>query len=404
MLLPLLALLHADLSFTITLDAGKADRRDEIVRVPLVLPKSVRPSATLQRDGKDVPLALLRPGLLADKAPEGKEVREAWFVLDSLDAGKTLTLKLTVSVGKPGIHSRGLRWKEGEGTRTLVNARGDEETSVLRYEMPKLDESSPLARENSFKVFHQVFDDGKMITKGPGGKFTHHRGLFYGFMKASYDKHTVDIWHCKGQTHQAHRELLDESPTNPVVGRHRVAIDWNGVGGKTFASEERELSAVPLPGGTLIEFTSRLTPKDGDLKLDGDPQHAGFHFRASNEVAAKTEKETYFVRPSGVGEKGEETNWPANKKHVDLPWLGMSFVVAGQSYTVGYIDHPSNPKEARFSERAYGRFGSYFVTTVKKEEPLVVRYRVWVQKGEMKPEALAALAAAFVAPVKVTVK
>ncbi len=403
MLLPLLALLHADLSFTVTIDAGKLDRRNEAVRIPLVAPDGTNYTASLSAGGKDVPVALVGPGLLAGKPGAGKRLLEAWFVLDRLDAGKSLTLTLALSEAKaPPAADAGLRWTRESATATLVN--GPKATPVLRYEMPKLDETSAMTRENTFKVFHQVFDDGKMITKGPGGKFTHHRGLFYGFMKASYGKNTVDIWHCKGQTHQAHDRILDETPANPVIGRHLVAVGWNGVGGKTFATELRELAAVPLPGGTLIDFASRLTPKGEDVKLDGDPQHAGFHFRASNEVADRTTKETYFVRPDGVGKKGTEVNWPGNKKHADLPWLGMSFVVGDQRYTVGYLDHPDNPKEARYSERTYGRFGSYFVTTVKQDAPLVVRYRVWVQKGEMKPEELAALAKAFVDPVKVTAK
>ena len=82
----------------------------------------------------------------------------------------------------------------------------------------------------------------------------------------------------------------------------------------------------------------------------------------------------------------------------------MSFVLGGQRYTAAYLDRPTNPKEARFSERTYGRVGSYFVTTVTKEKPLVVVYRVWLQKGQMKPEEIAAKAAAFVEPAAVTVK
>jgi hypothetical protein len=97
------------------------------------------------------------------------------------------------------------------------------------------------------------------------------------------------------------------------MGRHRLKIDWNGKANKTFAVEERELTAFPLPGGTMIEFTSKLTPTGGDVTLDGDPQHAGFHFRASNEVSEKTKDKTIFIRPDGVGKPGTEENWPKNK-------------------------------------------------------------------------------------------
>src|SRR5262249_42261254 len=147
-----------------------------------------------------------------------------------------------------------------------------------------LDDSTPAKREETFKVFHHVYSpDGKrLVTKGVGGKYTHHRGLFYGFMKVRYDDELVDIWHCKGDTHQAHRKQTFH--TGPVVAVHRAWIDWNGKGKKTFAQEERELTVYNVPGGRLIEFASLLRPTDGPVRLDGDPQHAGFHFRADNEV------------------------------------------------------------------------------------------------------------------------
>ena len=45
---------------------------------------------------------------------------------------------------------------------------------------------------------------------------------------------------------------------------------------------------------------------------------------------------------------------------------------------------------------------SYFVTDVTPDKPLKVRYRVWVQPGEMTGEQCAALSKAFVDPPKVT--
>ncbi|MBY0230724.1 MAG: PmoA family protein [Gemmataceae bacterium] len=385
----------------LTVSAGKHDREDELVRVPVEVPAADHHSAALFADGKRFEVALLSA---EGEAPKGKERLLACFVLPKLAAGKTAELSLAIRRGKSAELPKGLlSWRENPepDSPTLLLAR--EKLPVLEFVRPTLDESTPAKREATFKPFHEAFLDGKKLTKGVGGLFTHHRGLFYGFMKASYGKHTVDIWHCKGKTHQAHRKVLDDSIANAVLGYHRVAIDWNVGEGKTFAKEERELTAIPLPGGLLIEFVSKLTPTGEDVKLDGDPQHAGFHFRAANEVD-KNKKETFFIRPSGVGEKGKEKNWPGDKKQVDLPWLGMSFVIGGERYTVGYIDHPSNPKPAMFSERTYGRIGSYFVTTVKKDKPLVVRYRVWLQKGEAKAEKLAALAKSFAEPAEVKVE
>jgi hypothetical protein len=184
-----------------------------------------------------------------------------------------------------------------------------------------------------------------------------------------------------------------------------VLIEWRGHKKEVFAKEERELTIYKVPGGTLVEFASLLRTTGGKVKLDGDPQHAGFHFRAAQEVAVN-KKQTYYLRPDGKGELGKERNWNPKTKEgpVNLPWNAMCFVLDGQRYTAAYLDKSTNPKEARYSERDYGRFGSYFVYELTKEKPLLIDYRIWLQKGEMKASQVAALAADFETPVEVKTK
>jgi hypothetical protein len=269
--------------------------------------------------------------------------------------------------------------------------------AVLRYVYAPLDESSKEARARTFKVFHHLFDPAgtRIVTNGPGGKFPHHRGLFYGFNKVSYGTKKADVWHCTGDAFQSHDGFVS-SEGNDKVARQKVKGGWHGPGKEVFAREEREVTVYDRPGGTLLDWSSTLTSAvDEPVKLDGDPQHAGFHFRADNEVDAKSAKETYYLRPDGKGKPGETRNWPAQKTHVNLPWDAMSFVLGGRRYTVLYLDHPRNPKEARFSERDYGRFGSYFEYTLTKEKPLTVRYRVWLQDGEMTGEQCESMSREF---------
>ena len=69
----------------------------------------------------------------------------------------------------------------------------------------------------------------------------------------------------------------------------------------------------------------------------------------------------------------------------------MSFVAGGKRYTAAYLDRPDNPKEARYSERTYGRFGSYFEYDLDEGKPLELSYRFWLQDGEMTVEQVEAL-------------
>jgi hypothetical protein len=306
----------------------------------------------------------------------------------------------------------GFAWQDGTDETTLTY----DGRPALQFIRPVYDDATPDTIQNTFKPYHHVFSpDGETrLTKGPGGLYPHHRALFFGFNKVTYDgDKQCDIWHCTNGTHQQfvkdiHREADDKH------AQQRVAIDWIGLKGDLFAHEERELSITrPAIGGVdgwMIDFSSHVASADGKpIHLDGDPQHAGFHFRADQEdiknTAAATqekEKQTYFIRTDGKGKIDEARNWDpksadsdVSKDCVNRPWDAMSFELHGKRYTVLYLDHPSNPKPARYSERAYGRFGSYFVTDVTESLPLNVKYRVWVQPGEMTQEQCEKLSAEF---------
>ncbi|MEX2169719.1 MAG: DUF6807 family protein [Pirellulales bacterium] len=309
---------------------------------------------------------------------------------------------LLVSAAHAAPEPQGFQWIDEPGEYRELR---DGDKPVLRYMYHAYDESSPEARERTYKPYHHVFspDGTTLLTKGPGGLFPHHRGLFYGFNKITYgDGRKCDTWHCPDHACQTHEEFLEEEAGDHSA-HHKVVVNWHGQEGEVFAREEREIAVERRDGGVLIDFRSHLEPVDVDsIHLDGDPQHAGFQFRAAQEVAAETAKQTYYLRTDGKGELGETRNWnhqnqedPINSECANRPWNAMSFVVDGKRYTALYMDHPSNPKPSRYSERDYGRFGSYFVADVTKDKPLDVQYRVWVQDGEMTVEDCEKLSTQF---------
>ncbi|MFO0912152.1 MAG: DUF6807 family protein [Pirellulales bacterium] len=354
--------------------------------------------------GARLPVQLTAPGLVSESRiaelpalTDGQVWREAHFLLDAAELQGRWTGKFTIAASGDGAKADepGFAWTEKADRWIELSDRG---RPVWRYMFEPLDESTPERRAETYKVYHHVYDPTgqRLVTKGPGGLYPHHRGLFYGFNKISYNGREADVWHCHHGEKQAHRTVV-ASEAGPILGRHLVNVGWYGQDGAPFAEELRELTAYHVDGGLLLEFASKLTPLVPEVKLAGDPQHAGFQFRASQEVPDKTAKLTYYVRPDGVGKPGEFRNWPENPDHVDLPWLALSFVLGDQRYTCCYLDSPQNPKPARYSERDYGRFGSYFEYTLTKEKPLLVNYRVWLQEGELQPQQVAARREAFVA-------
>ena len=308
---------------------------------------------------------------------------------------------------------RSMSWHHEPGKYAELRL-GDQ--PVLRYMLQPLDESTEQSRFETYKVFHHLFapSNGQLLTNGPTGEepysqevlYPHHRGLYYGFNKITYgDGQQADTWHCNHGESQQHVEILAEE-TGPDYGSHRLAINWQGQDGNVFAKELREVSAKVFPQYTQIDFVSTLeSAVDGDIHLDGDPQHAGVQFRAIDSVAKENASQTYYLRTDGKGAPGETRNWnhkdlddPMNSQCVDRPWNAQSFVVDGKRYTAIYLDNPANPKPARYSERDYGRFGSYFVHDLKPGRPLKVRYRIILLEGETTVEDCQEFSQQFVFP------
>jgi hypothetical protein len=409
--------LFADWTYEVT--GGKDDLQFALVSLPLpaktIVPEAV--SVTLP-DGKEIGSQLMPAG-----APGLPKEQASVVVMLNLKAGQTVTVKVkpqpksfydTKAVfewNSANGHPTELRWRHGGRGLRLVKFMG---APFDPRQGPQDKPKDKQALENpTIKPYHHVFDPvtGKVqLTNGPSGQYPHHRGVFYGFNRISYDGKTADTWHCRnGESTVAGDPQL--ATGGPLFGLHRFPVAWNGQDGKPFAQEQRQLmvfSISPLRStiATVIDFTSELrTTLESGVKLDGDPQHAGFHFRANSEMEKDTQ-DTYFLRPDGKGDRGKELNWdPKTKKGpVNLPWDAMSFRLGLNHYTVLYLDHPDNPKEARQSERCYGRIGTYFEYQLTPQKPLVVHYRLVISPDELRMEDCEALSKSFTQEVKVVMK
>ncbi len=387
---------------TVTVTGGPKDATHVVCAVPA--PASLASA----KAGTSVLLTLPSGGvLLGQVGPpglgSGVEGLVLTFVVPMLEANGKSTYSVEELPMVVGSGRGQFRFAEtaGEHTDTLY---GDK--PVVRFVHKKRDKDD---HELTFKPFHHVFDpaDGKAtLTNGPGHaadkaqKFPHHRGLFFGW-KARYNGKVADTWHGhKGVYTEVER--VTASDAGPVYGRQRALINWVGEDGLQFAEEERELTAYAAPGGTLLDFTARVTTKLPKVTLDGDPQHAGFHFRAAMDVATTTAKETVYTRPDGQDKPGATRNWTDKTPgHKDLAWDAMSFTTGGKRYTAVTLDRPDNPKEARFSERDYGRFGSYFVADVTPKTPVIVKYRVFVKAGDTTVAECERLSQGFIGAVAV---
>ena len=233
---------------------------------------------------------------------------------------------------------------------------------------------TPESLHQTYKPYLHIFDAAgeKPITKGAGGQYTHHRGIFIGWSKIRHEGNTYDRWHMRGGE-IVHKEFLKEQADSDhatITSR----TEWHGKDRTSILSEKRTMTVRKGVGPVrlIVDFQSELTPTGSKVVLNGDPEHAGIQFRPSNNV---DRKQTTFHFPS------KDAN---PKKDRDYPWVGETFVLDGDKHTVLHVNHPSNPKETIYSAyRDYGRFGAFFETEIPAGETLTVRYRFLILKGEM---------------------
>lgn len=231
--------------------------------------------------------------------------------------------------------------------------------------------------DETYKVYTHVFDfAGKQpITKGPGGKYTHHRGLFIGWKDTMVNGVDYDTWHMPNCTQRHMSWESTQADDAKAVQRERV--DWCDDKGAPFIGEVRTISAHAGDNGLrIIDFESELTSHAGRIELKGDLQHAGMQVRMANEVS-EHEATTQYVMPDGAKELEDD-------KVVGAWWMMCSPEVGGKRYYVMHMTHPSLVTgEPVYSIRRYARFGAFFEPTLEEGKPALFRFRVIVSEKEL---------------------
>jgi hypothetical protein len=243
---------------------------------------------------------------------------------------------------------------------------------ILRYVYVR-DTTSPEKTFDTAKVFaHVVAPNGRTtLTKGPGGKFPHHRGIFIGWNKLKQGGKSHDLWHVKN-TAQLHESFLKtEADKNGATVTS--VINWIGTHGEVVIQETRTYRVIGTDSAyAVIDFVSQLKAVNGDVELNGDPEHAGIQFRPSQQVA-ENKSAKYVFHKDGLDLKND----------LDLPWAAATFRVDDEAWTVQHMSHPSNPRGAKWSAyRDYGRFGPFTVVKIPDGQTQTFRYRFRVTSGE----------------------
>jgi hypothetical protein len=200
--------------------------------------------------------------------------------------------------------------------------------------------------EATCKPWHAVHaPDGRLLTKGLGGTFPHHRGLFVGWNQVDCHGARLDFWHCRnGETPRVRQH-------EPAADGERLTVDWCAADGRPIVQEVRSLRVSPWrDGGYRVDLEHTLRAAGAEVVLGGDPQHAGCQFRALEAFAPATAPKVGYVRPpTAIG--------AANDVWHDCRWIAAILPLPDGAITVLRIEAAGNPT-ATWSTRGYGRFGA----------------------------------------------
>tara|TARA_R110002072_G_scaffold87129_5_gene196661 strand:- start:1518 stop:2420 length:903 start_codon:yes stop_codon:yes gene_type:complete len=227
------------------------------------------------------------------------------------------------------------------------------------------------------KVFHHIFaPDGTLLTKGLGGTFEHHRGLFIGWNKTKFDGKTYDFWHLNKGESQRFRGHGTPAFLAMGEGAQISLIDWCDPAGKIVVRELRGLEVLEQHDDFyVLHVRSKCMTVAKDVILSGDPQHAGQQFRALQQFAEENARPVVYVRPEGAKDEGNDI-W------TNCNWMAGVLELEKASYTVLQIDGLGNPDNSKWSTRPYGRFGVTRKATVRKGQPVILNQFFVVANGK----------------------
>lgn len=237
--------------------------------------------------------------------------------------------------------------------------------------------------EGQLKPYLHVYGrEGDLLTKWtPDQQFPHHRGIYIGWNKIQSDRGSDDLWHLRsGEKFEVIKVREAKALRNGAL--IEVETSWRSKRGDASNNELiREIRRMHISrtgkGETQVDVNFHLKAAR-DLKLDGDLQHAGIHFRGSADLSKREAETSYVWEPpiEAPGGKGVSS---------EFKWARLIFPVGENWYSATEFNAPSNPVE-ELSWRAYGRFGFFFKRDLKKDEELRVDYR-FITKPAKAPAA-----------------
>lgn len=243
----------------------------------------------------------------------------------------------------------------------LTFADGKPATTLFRRK------HDPEHHHDTCKVFHHVRAlDGTLLTKGNGGRFQHHKGLFVGWNQTRWNGRRFDFWHMPKQELQVFQRFVAPDQLGMAAGAQVCEVHWVTPEGEPVVLERRGLQMLAQNEDSYtLHLRNELRAASHEVALGGDPQHAGQQFRSPQAFAPDGATKVTYVRPKSAEHHGNDV------------WTGCDWIAAIQdhgdrTFTILRVEGPTNRGKTTWSTRDYGRFGATRTVKIRKDEPLLL--------------------------------
>lgn len=250
---------------------------------------------------------------------------------------------------------------------------------VLAYNYGmQLEPGVPEQYERSTYV-HPVWDlSGNVLTDDFPEDHYHHRGLSWMWPQVVVEGESYDLWHIQG-VRQVFEEWLtrEEGPASATIGVKNV---WQLSSGEQIVDEQVWIRAYKaLEHGRAIDVRLTLEATDKPVQLLGQENQNKGYGGLSFRLAPR--EETVITTAEGVQLEDSD--------HQQVPWADESgrFGDSDQFSGVAIFQHETHPGfPAPWTLRHYGFLGVAWPgnqgVTLRPGEPVTLRYRIWVHRGD----------------------
>lgn len=380
-------------SFSITVAAGSADRRDAIVSFTLPVELTGKSYGLREASGRLLPLQI-------------DAERRATFVLSEMKAGAKKDFVLETVKPDAASAAQGIQLAK-EGDRLKITAAG---RRVLEYlggpgELPR-PEIKPIFRRGGY--IHPVYTpSGRIITGDYPPDHIHHHGVWFAWTKTEFEGRHPDFWNMGDGTGRVEFVALDETWSGAVQSgfraRHRY-VDLSAPTPKTVLNEVWEVMVYRGGQGakaySMFDLVSTQECATSSPLVLPEYRYGGVAFRGPSHWLGKDN--ATFLTSEGKGrDDGNATN---------ARWCHIGGQVDGQLVGIAVLCHPGNfraPQPLRIHpNEPYFNFAPSVAGQweIAPGKPYISKYRYVVYDGPPDVAELNRLWNDYANPPQVTIK